>query len=196
MATQYYAYIYYVVGDTAFERAARTAANAPSGDVVSDFFPVRTKQEFLTAWNGIASQVRNNRADLIRVEVFSHASKQTDNQDGIEFSNGPGGSTLKKEEIEGLDVLPWRWDNLPSIYLHGCNSGLIGTRGWCPAQTFARRQGVRAGGQTGFAYFSSTRDSYQAITRSDTEVYLEAYRRRRNGFLGDGARMDPAWSDS
>ena len=94
-----------------------------------------------------------------------------------------------RAEIESLAPLNWH-PTQGYLILSGCNSGLGGARGWSPAEFFARSQKVRTTGQTGYAYFSTSRDSYDEIDDSSTTVYLWAFKRKRNGFTGDGGRME------
>jgi hypothetical protein len=151
---------------------------------------VTTKQDFINAWNGILNQANNNRTTVDSVAVYSHASKNDADLDGLEFANGPGGATLTRSDILALPRLPWHQGGF--MYLHGCNTGLVGTRGWCPAQAFKDGQGLRqANGEAGYAYFSKDSETYVEASPTDQELYLWAFRRRRNGPLGDGGRIEP-----
>jgi hypothetical protein len=188
MAIESIAFIYYTVPDRAFERAARWYVNLLSPGFATEFVGVRTKQDFINAWNGIRQQAINNNAVLRFVGLFTHASKG-DTEDGLEFADGPGGSTLSRADIQALPRMPWAPPGYSEIDLFGCNTGLTGSRGWSPAEAFANSQGVKACGQTGFAYFSRNMDQYEEISASDTEVYLGAYRRGRNGPTGNGEAM-------
>jgi hypothetical protein len=106
----------------------------------------------------------------------------------LEFRPSPADDgTLSRTEISGLKVLPWHDDG--ALVLTGCNTGVVGKRGWCPASVFAARQKVRTLGQLGYAYFSKSWSSYETIGSFDKRICLWAFKRRRNGMLGDGARM-------
>lgn len=176
--------------DRSFERAARWLLRHDT-DNIDEIIGVKTKQDFVNAWTGIIQQANHNNAPVLYVNVFSHASKQMDDLDGLEFADGPGGTTLTQADIQSLPRLPWSQNHeFNGIYLHGCNTGLIGQRGWCPADAFAKSQGVTAYGEKGFAYFSKNRETYQEISPSDTEVHLYAYNRMRNNPTGDGRVMN------
>jgi hypothetical protein len=120
--------------------------------------------------------------------VLSHASKQTDSNDGLEFvKDDTDDGTLKQGEISALDKLPWSTHGY--LLLCGCNTGLAGARGWTPAQAFAARQGVPTLGQNGYAYFSKDWSSYTEKSAGDTKISLWAYQRGKNGMLGSGCRL-------
>lgn len=184
--------------DHSFYRAAMTWKR----DVLSRFpnalfleRPVTTETDFKTAWVAISetlqAQKRENDKRYLVSEghVFSHASKDDGETDGLEFpGNDQDDGTLTQTEILNLPVLDWH-PHRGLLTLAGCNTGLAGTRGWAPAQAFADGQGVRAQGQAGYAYFSELRHTYREISSGSKSVYLWAYRRGRNGVLGNGARM-------
>jgi hypothetical protein len=148
---------------------------------------VRSKSDFKKAWNQVYEQARKRGLPVIEGQVFSHASKG-DDEDGLEFKpTDDDGGTLTQGDIVSLAKLPWAGDGL--LTLAGCNTGLLGTRGWAPAQVFANSQGVTTVGQTGYAYFSKARDRYERIDRGSQNVYLWAYKRGQNAMLGFGARL-------
>lgn len=182
-------FIYYDVPDRAFERAARTTARGYEKTTVQVFIKVKSKKDFLDAWESARKQASDTSTTDSGVWLLTHASKQTDAQDGLEFAGGAGG-TLTKDEIARLPKMPWTKGGGVRLHLCGCNTGLVGERGWCPAQVLAHSQGVAASGQTGYAYFSSDAETYKAITERDTTVFLRAYKRGRNGLTGDGRRME------
>jgi hypothetical protein len=94
-----------------------------------------------------------------------------------------------RAEIDSL--APLNWDPQQGhLILSGCNSGLTANRRWAPAEILARSQRVRTTGQTGYAYFSTDPSRYVEINSNSTSVYLWAFRRARNGFMGDGSRME------
>jgi hypothetical protein len=192
-------FIYYsnatTVPDRAFERAARWSARSSIAvGYIVEILSVTTKQDFIDAWNGILNQANSNRVTVDSVSIYTHASKGESDQDGLEFANGPGGTTLTQSDILALPRLPW-FQGKGFMYLHGCNTGLVGDRGWCPAQAFLNGQGNdlrQANGEAGFAYFSKNSETYVESSPTDQELYLWAFRRRRNGPLGDGGRINPA----
>ncbi|WP_149495350.1 hypothetical protein [Roseiconus lacunae] len=183
------AFIFYDVEDRAFERAAKTMAHEIKGEAIQEFLKVKTKNDFLESWKAIRSQAENNSAVVVAVHVFTHASKQDDQQDGLEFAQtGNSSGTLTRSDIEGLPRLPWADDN-QGVHLYGCNTGLIGEREWAPGSAFTQSQRVTTYALTGFGYFSSNPNRYVEISNADDVVYLYAYKRGRNGLLGDGSRM-------
>jgi lysozyme family protein len=180
------AFIYYKVDDKAFERAAKTHADTISGSTKL-MKEVSTKQDFLDAWEQINSLASQGNKNVKEVFLFTHASKQSDQQDGLEFSSLDGTSgTLKREDITALKKLPWA-SNSAQLVIFGCNTGLRGTRGWCPAEHFAQTQAVTTIGETGYSYFSKSQSSYEVQSASDNTIYLHAYKRGKNGALGDGS---------
>lgn len=185
--------MYYVVPDSAFKKAAETVSlqflKAHTNDrryiVLSKNF--RSESDFVTTWQEITKNIAIYPDGTIIVEghIFSHASKDSQ-KDGIEFDPG----TLDRSEMANLSALPWGRDG--EFFLHGCNTGLSGDRGWTPAQVIAIGQQVKTWGQAGYAYFSRKESTYSAIDdmkRYVGEVYLWAYRRRRNDIDGDGLKM-------
>jgi hypothetical protein len=179
--TTYQFALYYEVSDRAFERAARWWERSTVVlDVISVVLGFRTKAEFLSLWSYLSA---NCGSGLIReAHVFSHASKG-DETDGIEFSD----NTLTRNNIADLPRLNWKPG--ATLVLHSCNTGVIGERGWTPAAEFAVSQGIFTIGQSGYAYFSETDHQYKESSSTATEMYLWAYQRRRNGFMGDGSKM-------
>ena len=193
MAVESVAYIYYDVLDKAFERAARWHSKNLSSTSLVEFASVVTKQDFLNAWNGIRQQAITNNTNIASIHLFTHASKQDNLQDGLEFASSldeSNTSTLTRNEILNLAKMPW--STLAYMHLYGCNTGLVETRGWCPAATFSIAQGVKAIGQTGWAYFSTNKSDYSEASPSDNKLYLYAYNRGRNNILGDGNLMEEA----
>lgn len=184
--------IYYEVPDNAFYRAAQTWEMEVLGGASQSDAPmmeegVRTETDFKNAWARIREQARKTGMPVIQGHVFSHASKG-DSADGLEFKGSDvDDGTLTQAEIMSLPALPWADDGL--LTLAGCNSGLLGTRGWAPARVFAQTQKVTTIGQSGYAYFSTSKDRYVKITPGSQTVYLWAYKRASNGMLGWGGRM-------
>jgi len=190
--------IYYRVKDNAFKRAAdtweRETRRAFRFDNKVDLFlsiEVGSESEFKAAWKRIHSEAQGKFATVVQGQIFSHSSKSgSGEQNGLEFTKDTGeDGTVMRAEIESLAPLPWE----PSqgyLILSGCNSGLTGSRKWAPAEIFARSQKVRTTGQTGYAYFSTSENSYVEISKESTTVDLWAFKRRRNGWAGDDSRMD------
>jgi hypothetical protein len=196
-ASMYFA-IYYQVDDEAFKRAAESwksdikALSEISDDKLFIMHEVKTETDFKDAWRDIYSTTKKKigSTGIVQGRIFSHSSKGSD-QDGLEFKSekkGGNDGTLTKKEIALLDKLPWD-SKTGHLILHGCNTGLVMERGWCPAQEFANRQGIRTTGQQGYAYFSKLWDQHEEIA-TEGAVYLWAYERRKNGILGDGTRME------
>ncbi|WAS96595.1 hypothetical protein [Nannocystis punicea] len=193
--------IFFVVGDRAFERAAATWERAvkASPEFLAGrdrFIPpiaVSTETDFKTAWTQILTISKEPYHVIKEGRIFSHASKG-DRQDGLEFEAGGGNDgTTNRVELQSLQRLNWATD--ASLHLHSCNSGIVGGRGWSPAQVLAASQRVTVYGQTGYAYFSTNKDRYVRIDDRSTDVYLWAYRRRLNAPLlvfGDDQSMPAA----
>jgi hypothetical protein len=98
---------------------------------------------------------------------------------------GKDDGTLTQKDIGKLWKL--KWDKNAKLYLHGCNTGNKGERGWCPAEEFSKTQKVTAYGEPGYSYFSTSPDSYSTINEdelggSDDPVYLHAYDRGQNNY--------------
>lgn len=184
--------IYYEVPDRAFEYAARTWVEAVkrqesfgTKDEVR-LLPVKTERDFKLAWGQIASGQGSRR--VAAGSVFSHAEKTDDEDDGLEFK--PGGrddGTLGGREMDALPVL--KWTSHGWLLLAGCNTGYAGSRGWTPAERFARRQQVVTVGQVGFAYFSCQWHRFGAKSPKNTRISLWAYRRGQNQWNGNGGRI-------
>jgi hypothetical protein len=194
--------IFYTTKDHAFKRAASTWANELAGRADYDAsggdryvaIEVLSESDFKSAWQKVHDQAQQSGFAVKEGHLFTHASKGTGDGSGLEFKTSPaapGDGTLKTEEIGALAKLPWVNDGL--LVLHGCNSGLAGSkRNWTPAYLFSTSQRVKTHGQVGYAYFSELRTKYKEITGDSTEVYLYAYRRGKNGALGDGGLITPA----
>jgi len=196
------AYIYYVTDDNAFERAAKMEAGVSVSDASHQLLAVETKEEFISAWQQIKDTAETATATVDSVALFVHASKQDDSGDGLEFAALDGASgTLLRDEMGALVRLPWTDVQSVRLLLFGCNTGLRGGRGWCPAEHLAQTQLVPARGETGYSYFSKQLNTYEAQVASDQSVYLHAYKRGKNDALGDGSKMptrayDPYIRDS
>ncbi len=186
--------IYFKVGDNAFKRAAeswRNVVKAQESFAGYDHFVEReisTEFEFKTAWQEIYQKAINDNLIVWAGHLFTHSSKQTDGNDGLEFRRDDhDDGTLKRAEIAGLARLPWHTRGF--LILAGCNSGIAGDRGWTPAGDFASGQQVTTLGQVGYGYFSKVWDDYSETSPSDSPIALWAYRRGKNGALGNGNRI-------
>lgn len=182
--------------DDAFKRAAvcwRKRLMIEGVASAHDPFIMRAvtfERDFKLAWAHIAATARTRGMEVGGGQIFSHASKQENGEDGLEFrksSDPADGQTLKGEEIDRLEGLPWSKDGF--LILSGCNTGLTGDRGWSPARRFARAQGVTALGLPGYGYFSKSWDRYKETGARDQEIYLWAYRRGWNSPFGGGYRL-------
>ncbi len=182
--------IYYDVADNAFKRAAETwvAENVgpQCGLEVVLMKPVRTEADFRDSWAAVAQEAQLPGRGVMEGHLFTHASKG-DTEDGLEFTSQQPDGTLGQSELALLPKLNWETEG--KLVLHGCNTGLKGTRGWAPAEELAKGQGVKTVGQSGYSYFSRDSSVYQEIDAASVKVYLWAYRRGKNGALGNGLQM-------
>jgi len=181
--------------DASFKRAAKTWIAATKSQCrfregVDIFLeqPVLTEPQFKSAWNGIAQQAANNSMLVWAGNVVSHASKEPDGGDGLEFANLTSDSTITQADFRSLAKMSWHADGY--LILSGCNTGLAGAgRTWTPASEFARSQRIRTLGQAAYSTFSKTWSSYTTQAATDTAIALWAYKCRRNNLTGNGARM-------
>jgi hypothetical protein len=195
--------IYYEVPNRAFQIAAETWAPIMMKDVgfnpkrdILLMLPVTTEGDFKAAWKKIADRCRNDAAVVIEGHLFTHASWLGLRRTGLEFKkDGVDDATVTEAEIKALEPLNWH-PSFGKLTLEGCNTGEKSVRGWCPAEAFAKRQGVTTEGQAGWGYFSSTLMVYTEIAQSPAKevlsdrIYLWAYNRGvRNNIVGDGTRM-------
>lgn len=192
-AKDIYFAIYYKVDDNAFRYAAnywKSQVSAKPLDPASIKFimkEVSAASEFKAAWNAIYQEAKAAGAGVKEGHIFSHASLDS-SQDGLEFkgdSNEDG--TISKGELASLAKLNWLSGG--SLVLHGCNTGVSGSRGWTPAEVLAKSQGVPTTGQTGYGYFSQQYGTYVEWHPSYLVVHLWAYKRKLNSLFGDGSRM-------
>jgi hypothetical protein len=183
--------IYYTVEDNAFKRAAqawaRTVKLRHSFSASNDYFyekEISTEAQFNAAWGEIYDKATNDGYQVHAGNLLTHASKQTDRGDGLEFKGG----TLTHQEIVSMRRLPWTESGF--LILAGCNTGLTKDRKWAPAYSFALAQKIPTVGQPGYAYFSTNWPSYSRIGDDDNDICLWAYDRSANAtFLGSGTRM-------
>jgi hypothetical protein len=182
--------IYYKLpnDDGAFVRAAKTweaeiyAKGFERGRDLLVSAQIFSETQFSSAWLYVNENAKASGSEVVSGQIFSHASKG-DALDGLEFAvSGQHGEfhTVSRSELASLPRLPWAKEGF--LILAGCNTGRVGTRGWCPAAVFASAQGVRTLGQVGYSYFSSTWQTYAEATPRHPATYLWAYHRRRNGF--------------
>jgi len=184
--------IYYAVPDGAFYRAAVTyELESPYSSILKE--RVVTMNDFGWAWRSVQARSEYTGLPVHRGIIFSHASTWYSN-DGLEFASTqnrviervPDG-TLSRSEIAALPKLNWHPEG--ELILAGCNTGVVGKRGWTPAEVFAKSQGVKTLGQAGYSSFSRIGHSYAEIDATSQTVYLRAYKRGKNGAFGNGARM-------
>ncbi len=187
--------IYYKTKDNAFKHAAKTWAKAVKRQEYfvngHDIFiekEVKSESDFKLAWMQIDTISKTTNSQVWSGNIFSHASKQENQQDGLEFIQGSqNDGTVKQSEILSLARL--NWSEYGYLILSGCNTGLINDRGWAPAKAFAFKQKIPTLGQAGYAYFSNNWASYSEKNPSDTNICLWAFKRGKNGALGNGIRM-------
>jgi len=183
--------IYYQTADNAFQRALETEIRELNLDAEVDVIVrgVKHEDQFKAAWSAIAKHARDTSSEIILGLVFTHASKPTGEDSGLEFYPSPGNdATLKRAEMASLEKLPWAVD--ARLDLRGCNTGSTGTRrNWSPASEMAASQGVTTLGQMGYSYFSSSREKYQPLESTSKNAYLWAYERRKNGLTGDDRQI-------
>jgi hypothetical protein len=186
--------IYYKVKDHAFRRALETEIRelmiSSAWDTERDIVilkEVRYEADFKKAWTDINTEARAKNAEVVRGLLFLHASKPTGENSGFEFAPATTGAdaTLKKDEMSALTKLPWAVQAM--LDLRGCNTGMAGERRpWSVAEVMAKSQGVTTTGQMGYSYFSTSKTQYEEASPNSGLIYLWAFRRKKNEFLGDG----------
>jgi len=187
--------IYYKVPDNAFKNAAAIWKNRI---IQQEFFlgnqdyfferEISSETEFRTAWRELHGLATRGNYEVLVGNILSHASKQTDDNDGLEFKKDLGNDgTLREAEIRSLAKLPWSKNGY--LILCGCNTGLQKERSWVPAKSFAKSQGIPTLGQTGYAYFSTQWGIYKENSKKSANICLWAYSRGQNDTFGSGARM-------
>lgn len=186
--------IYYQTQDDAFKLAAqnwrlKVTADESFRPAADHFYEkeVITEREFVNAWNEIKNTAQKKSLSVWAGHLLTHSSKQDNSRGGLEFRRQGDEHTLRQDEISALTKLPW--DKNGFLILAGCNTGNSGQRGWCPAQSFAIRQGVTTLGQVGYAYFSKNWRTYEEKNPQDANICLWAFERGKNATFGSGARM-------
>jgi len=190
--------IYYRTPDNAFRRVAATWRRAVQTQEAfnpgQDLFVEREvvyETDFTNAWNEICCIACRYGYRVWVGHILTHSSKDNEGDDGLEFRRSGETEqyhTLTRNEIVALPVLPWSRE-YGYLILAGCNTGVEGTRGWCPARAFCSTQSVPVLGQQGYAYFSREWNNYTECAPTDTSIVLWAYRRGKNGMFGNGVRM-------
>ena len=192
--------IYYKTADHAFRRAAKTwkdnviyKEGFRAGQDKFLEYEVTYETEFKKAWRNVSLEANFGGYSVWAGNIFSHASKQDDGRDGLEFRvSGTTNQhrTLLQSEIQALSQLPW--EDKAYLILSGCNTGKEGERTWSPARTFSTFQKVAVVGQDGWSYFSKKWPRYVEQAPNDGHIYLWSYDRARNsstfGLLGDAER--------
>ena len=152
---------------------------------------VRSPSDFQTAWNDIDKDAQQGHYIVAAGGLFTHASIPLPSSitsgtvpiTGLEFGAEPGtqvisGGTLTPGMIASLPKLDWSSKGF--LELFGCNTARLQLPNWCPASVFAKKQGVVAFGEMGFAYFSENEDIYEEISSNSKNVYLGAFKRGWN----------------
>ena len=182
--------------DKAFQRASNHCLsqlklkNCGENFVFKEY-KVTSGQDFKTIWSAIFAELNKNVAKVKEMHVFSHSSKTDGGNDGLEFLSTRDArnevledGTISYSEISQLEKLRWSPD--ANLVLHGCNTGLRGTSVQSIADVFAIRQAkCRVHGQKGWAYFSMKEVVYERTSPTDKEIYLWAYSRGNNSYVGN-----------
>jgi hypothetical protein len=198
--------IYHRVDDDAFKIAAETWApimmQTVGFNAERDILLLReagSETKFKKVWREIHEETLRKRAIVIEGHLFTHASKG-DETDGLEFrDDDENDGTLSRSEMANLQQLPWH-PSFGLLTLEGCltgvREGILGDRGWCPAEEFAKRQKVTTFGQLGKATFSTKLERFEPVEFDDETIisdrlFLQAYNKGINNPLGDGTRIPP-----
>lgn len=89
---------------------------------------IASEGDFKRAWSEIYRLSVNQKLLVWCGHVLTHASKQTDQNDGLEMKSDVGNDgTLQQFEIGRLEMLPWSPHGY--LLLAGCNTGLSNDRG-------------------------------------------------------------------
>ncbi|ENV18038.1 hypothetical protein [Acinetobacter guillouiae] len=182
--------------DKAFKRASnhclsKLKLNNCGENFIFKEYQITTGPDFKKIWTEIFSELNKSVAKVKEMHIFSHSSKTDGGNDGLEFisvvdsdKNVIEDGTISFGEISQLEKL--RWSPNADLILHGCNTGVRGVHPQAIADVFAiRQEKCRVHGQTGWGYFSKTEGFYTKATPNDKELYLWAYSRGRNNYLGN-----------
>jgi hypothetical protein len=182
--------------DKAFQRASnhclsQLKLNNCGDNFIFKEYQVTSGQDFKKAWAKIFEELNKNVAKVKEMHVFSHSSKTGGENDGLEFLSTRDArnevledGTISYSEISQLEKL--RWSPSANLVLHGCNTGLRGTAVQSIADVFAiRQEKCRVHGQKGWAYFSKKEVVYERTSPTDKEIYLWAYSRGNNSYVGN-----------
>ena len=197
---EYFICIYYDKAKKGDDKAFQIASNhclsqlklANCGDnFVFKEYKVTSGQDFKKVWSTIYSELNKNVAKVKEMHIFSHSSKTDGGNDGLEFLSTRNSDnkviedgTISYSEISGLEKL--RWSLNANLVLHGCNTGLRGQSVQSIADVFAiRQEKCRVHGQKGWAYFSKKDSVYERTSPTDTVIYLWAYSRGNNSYIGN-----------
>lgn len=207
---EYFICIYYFKSgegdDHAFQRASNYCISKLKekncGDnFIFEEYLISSGMEFKKAWSSIYSDLNKGVAKIREMHIFSHSSKTDGGNDGLEFLSTRSGhgvviedGTIQYNEISTLEKL--RWSSPSNLVLHGCNTGLRGNKTQSIADVFAiRQEKCRVYGQKGWAYFSKNETKYVKSLPGDKEIYLWAYKRGNNSYIGNitGGEKIPAF---
>lgn len=182
--------------DRAFQRASNYCLSLLKLENCGDNFifkeyQVTSGQDFKRIWTTIFTELNKNVAKVKEMHVFSHSSKTDGENDGLEFLSTRDArnkvledGTISYSEISQLEKL--RWSLNANLVLHGCNTGLRGTSAQSIADVFAiRQEKCRVHGQKGWAYFSKKEAVYERTSSTDKNIYLWAYSRGSNSYVGN-----------
>lgn len=191
--------------DKAFQRASNHCLSQLKlkhcGDnYIFKDYKVTSGQDFKKVWSDISTELSKNVAKVKAMHIFSHSSKTGGENDGLEFlstrssdNNVVEDGTISYSEISSLEKL--RWSLNADLILHGCNTGLRGTSVQSIADVFAiKQEKCKVYGQKGWAYFSKSEVVYERTSPTDKEIYLWAYNRGSNSYIGNvvGGEKIPA----
>lgn len=191
--------------DKAFERASNYCMSQMKVEYCGENYVFKTYKitsgiDFKKVWTSIHTELNTKVGKVKKMHIFSHSSKTEGGNDGLEFLSTRNNKdvviedgTISFGEIRALEKLRWSADS--DLVLHGCNTGLRGTEAQCIADVFANRQvKCRVHGQKGWAYFSKKENIYERTSPADTVIYLWAYSRGSNNYVGNinGGEKIPA----
>lgn len=189
--------------DKAFKRASNYCMTLLKKEYCGEDFifkeyEITTALDFKRVWKTIYTELNKVGGKIKKMHIFSHSSKTDEGNtiDGLEFvpiqQSGKiiEDGTISFAEIAKLEKL--RWSPKSDLILHGCNTGLRGIHSQSIADAFAiSQEKCKVHGQKGWAYFSKREHVYIETKPYDTNIYLWAYRRARNGFMEKGERIKP-----